>query len=280
LYNSIRQASILDTTLPASARVATLKPEDQINIPGLVCPEDLNNFGRSLGLSYVANTGYINLNLWGQQDLTSQFQGTPTFQWHDIYRVDYDIDGNYVDEDGAAVGTGADGADAAFAVGGGVFWHHASSAEPRVTLDSIGQSDGVTQTLMYAENINANNWASADPDTSCFGIAVDPTQPFTATPATNGALYVTDTSLAATFGNVTVNSQLYQSARINSQPLSVLGTPRPSSSHLGVINVVFCDGSTRSLNETIDISVYVRLLSPDGKRYGQMLVNPTSYGTN
>ncbi len=42
--------------------------------------------------------------------------------------------------------------------------------------------------------------------------------------------------------------------------------PFPNSRHPGIVNVVFCDGSARPLNEHIDVSTYVALLTHSGAR--------------
>lgn len=42
--------------------------------------------------------------------------------------------------------------------------------------------------------------------------------------------------------------------------------PFPNSRHPGLVNVIFCDGSARSLNEGISVSTYVSLLTHSGAR--------------
>lgn len=257
LYRSIKESA----ADPTNSGVATVKVSDQKYLKVLACPEDINNYGKALGLSYAANAGYISNILWGQD---SGFQ-------HSLYTVNY----NYGDPNTTWVSTNAttnapDAVDATFAVGGGVFWRKINSADPKVTLDSVAQGDGVTQTIMFAENLNSTNWASPRIDTHAIGIAIDEDTPF----ATSRALWA---PVAAGFGEVTISTVLFRSAQINSTPLTVSGTPRPSSNHLGAVNVSFVDGSTRSLNEGIDTTVYIRLLSPDGKTYGQPLVGDSDY---
>ena len=43
-------------------------------------------------------------------------------------------------------------------------------------------------------------------------------------------------------------------------------TPYPTSLHPGIVVVAFCDGTVRTLNDSIDESVYLRLMTPDGTR--------------
>jgi prepilin-type processing-associated H-X9-DG protein len=49
--------------------------------------------------------------------------------------------------------------------------------------------------------------------------------------------------------------------------------PRPSSQHAGGVNVVFCDGSARFLNENIDKDTYVKLLTSNGVAYGEQTLS-------
>ena len=42
--------------------------------------------------------------------------------------------------------------------------------------------------------------------------------------------------------------------------------PYPYSNHSGGINVLFCDGSVKFLSETIDGTVYSKLLTPQGEK--------------
>jgi len=253
LYRSIREGSDVTGT------VATIKATDLIYIPVLVCPEDTNNFGRAGGLSYAANAGYISNLLW-----------SATTSVNYLYDIDYDGDGDYP---GASTPVN-DADDARIAIATGVFWARGNNSDPKVTLDSIGQGDGLSQTVMLAENVNSTNWASANLATCGFGVAVDPET----TGFNNGFLWFTGTpALVPTgFGNVGTTT-VYRSAQLNSQPLTVPGLPRPSSLHLGTVNFAFCDGSVKPISENIDTGVYLRLLTPDGKTYNQALLSGNDY---
>ena len=57
------------------------------------------------------------------------------------------------------------------------------------------------------------------------------------------------------------------------------GTPFPSSNHPGIVNVVMCDGSSRSLSDSIDRTVYVKLVTPAGVKHklpGLVIEDPLS----
>jgi prepilin-type processing-associated H-X9-DG protein len=47
--------------------------------------------------------------------------------------------------------------------------------------------------------------------------------------------------------------------------------PFLNSGHRGVVNVAMCDGSTKSLSETIDGEVYAKLITPAGTALPAML---------
>ena len=53
---------------------------------------------------------------------------------------------------------------------------------------------------------------------------------------------------------------------------------RPSSNHPGgVVNVIFCDGSGRSLSPDIDPGIYARLITPAGQPNGQAELDEDSF---
>ena len=54
-------------------------------------------------------------------------------------------------------------------------------------------------------------------------------------------------------------------------------SPRPSSLHPGVVNMAFGDGSVKVVSQDIDDTVYLRLLTPFGGRYGQNVLADTDF---
>src|SRR5581483_6285601 len=66
--------------------------------------------------------------------------------------------------------------------------------------------------------------------------------------------------------------------RMNAKLSNPRGTaPRPSSNHAGTVNFVFCDGAARPLNASMSQAVYAMLLSWDGQRKGQPIVDESTY---
>ncbi len=263
LYRSIRESATVTSATAYGSN--SIKASDQIYIPVLTCPEDTNNFGRAGGLSYAANAGYMAATLWGVAGAS-----------HYLYEIDYDGDTSY---SGASMSPANDPDDARIAIATGVFWAgrgHGdySSSNPRVTLDSIGQGDGLSQTLMLGENANSSNWYLADNYTCAFAVGLN-----AATPGFDSTtlLGVDTAGASSSFGDVGTGP-VYGTAEPNSQPVSnTTGLPRPSSLHLGTVNFVFCDGSTKPLSENIDKRVYLKLMTPDGKSFGQSLLGGNDY---
>jgi prepilin-type processing-associated H-X9-DG protein len=143
-----------------------------------------------------------------------------------------------------------------------------------MSLDRIGNGDGTTHTLLLSENIDA-------------GLAVD----------ANGWLSNHDqaTVFAAEFDNVKYAasrtwdpaSQMSLDSRINSgKPQNGTNTaennvysPRPSSNHAGLVNVIWADGHAVSLSEDIDVRVYALALTSAGSLHGQPLIDDLAVGS-
>ena len=150
--------------------------------------------------------------------------------------------------------------------------------DPRVravTEDGISRNDGMSQTLMFAENLQSNNWASVRLGDIGFGYPIS-------LGANTGALAEVGTSTVgspyslriASGWTPTIPGTPTQDPRINKNLQGSIGTQwRPSSNHPGIVIVSFCDGRARALNAGIDVAVYFRLISSGGtKRHNQLLV--------
>lgn len=217
--------------------------------PVFTCPDD--QFSNDLGaLSYVVNIGYV-----------TDLYNTTGVGYNSGTGV-----GHHPLGDTALDGTSPDTSNAPIKFGTGVFWRPYSS---RMSLDFISAADGMTQTLMLSENLQAGEWSDLDTGSLGFGIDMEGLELAT------GSLKLSTSSPAfALLNSVTTND-----SRIGSNLTAAKGAAwRPSSNHpSGAVNVIFCDGSGKSLTPQMDAGVYSRLLTPAGLRYGQEVVDGSSF---
>lgn len=213
----------------------------------LQCPVDQNNFGVKRGLSYVANTGYVDTTVWGAAGV------------HHAYSYDWDDNAP-----GSANGDGND-ADAAITRSAGVFFPPTASDTKSLSLDFVGSGDGLSNTILFAENLQGRNWHTAGLWDISFGLRV--------TGGTHVEVAGRPALELANLGTGTLPTSLP-----NENDTAVPGTaPRPSSSHNGVCIYGFGDGSSKQISDGLDSSVYARLLTPNGQRYGQSIRDLENY---
>jgi prepilin-type N-terminal cleavage/methylation domain-containing protein/prepilin-type processing-associated H-X9-DG protein len=275
-----------------------------------VCPDDTETVGQPGGNSYAINVGYINgLEVWGQDPL---FRDGQNGVRHTLDSVDWDYSGNGPDQapdptprdmliqastgiafrdptlNHPTLGTGLLGASSGL------------TSNFRMTIDYVNNADGASQTLLFAENKDAGNWGSVFTNTSGgsaadrvnllgFGVSTRHTAnssnqfaPIGGDPASNPNagplhLYGLDGQIGTADDIVSVGaSRISFPVFQNNQ--AFLSAPRPSSEHgNGVVNVAFCDGRARPLNDSIDARVYLMLLSSNGQRNGQGVLDEASY---
>tara|TARA_B100000029_G_scaffold57128_1_gene51736 strand:+ start:1080 stop:2189 length:1110 start_codon:yes stop_codon:yes gene_type:complete len=228
------------------------------------CVVDDNNYKLNGGLSYVANSGYMTATGWG---------GTTI---HDAFAIDWNGD------------SVIDVKDARFAHATGVFWRTDTGDTFNMSLDFISNGDGQGTTVMFSENIQADDWQSA----------WNLDAPATATGWNGATVYVnlnhmqfgimclpgTTTTNAPGGGSTTPANTLFLNSaltgnnaigasQINNNLLAAQkAAPRASSNHGDVINVAFCGGNVRSINQEINWITWAQLLSSDGQRFGQVTV--------
>lgn len=230
-----------------AADLSNLASLNVIRFPVFTCPDD--QFSTDQGaLSYVVNIGYVTAN-------------------YNATGVGYDSStgvGHHPAGDGGLDGDNSTTADIPIKFGTGVFWRPHTS---RMSLDYISAADGMTQTLMLSENLQAGEWF--DQDTGSLGFGVD----------MQGVYSSGSTSMALPSGFNLQNATTSSDSRIGANLTAGKGQAwRPSSNHpSGAVNVIFCDGSGKSLTPQMDAGVYARLLTPAGLRYGQAVVDGTSY---
>lgn len=224
-----------------TAALARLVLLNNNRFPVFTCPDD--QFSEDLGaLSYCVNVGYVTANYNSTSDGTHAADSA---------------DGGF-DSDGAV------DTDVPVKFASGVFWRPHTS---RMSLDFISAADGMTQTLMLSENLQAGEWA--DQDTGSLGFGVDATLLTTASLALPSGFNLKNPATGTTLTDSRIGVNL---------TAAKAGAWRPSSNHpSGAVNAVFCDGSGRSLAPQIDSGVYARIITPGGLRYGQAVVDGSSY---
>ncbi|WP_417391805.1 DUF1559 domain-containing protein [Gimesia sp.] len=227
--------------------IAQLAELNAIRFPVFICPDD--EFATDRGaLSYVVNVGYV----------TANYNKTGVY-----YDASTGV-GHHPAGDGGLDGDPATTDDIPVKFASGVFWRPFTS---RMSLDFISEGDGMLQTLMLSENLQAGNWS--DQDTGSLGFGID----------LQGVYPKGSTTLKLPAGFDLKNATTATDSRIGSHMKAKKGTAwRPSSNHpSGAVNVIFCDGSGKSLSPEIDPLLYARLLTPAGQRYEQAVVEEGSF---
>lgn len=207
----------------------------EISLKPFQCPKDPTSFQVAGGLSYVANSGY------GIFRVDSQTNAIYEDYPHGHGSVDWDGDGVASNEDRAKT------------IATGVFWPKREGDTFKSSLDYISAGDGQTNTFLFAESLNAGKWNSAKTLDIAFVAGLD------------RILFEDPTSLP----------NCLNIAGADLGPFGVAGgnvprhTPSPSSNHLGVSIYGFADGAARQISDKINPTVYLRLMTPNGQRYGQ-----------
>lgn len=243
----------------------------------LTCPDDQNNFRITSGLSYAANAGYMNAAQWGVAETGTAYHTVGAMSFY------------------ATTGASQNTQDLIHA-STGVFWRPAVLATttrraPQMTGDFINRGDGNSNTLMFAENVHSQNWASRDVNNIGFGVPVTLDSGAPDNSAATGRIGASGSSSQTRYAlslgghDTGAASGAYglvdtSGAAVNGAPNSNLATaaqgaaPRPSSSHSGgVVNVSYADGRGGSISEAINPGVFSKLVTSDGGRYGQLTVD-------
>ena len=253
----------------------------------LKCPEDLTATPGLGNLSYVVNMGFT--------------------RWHEII-LPTSMPTNSVGwtpADGTASNMGVDNTTGpawgrSVNIKTGVMFLGTDGTFPwdtRTTTSSI--IDGSSTTILASENmlagasagtpLSANqqtNWACPHPNFMGM-IASDRVyvansganlQPSSGSPQVDGVAWG-----LANNRNVSADAQSAHEFINYGVQLSEEGSfPFPCSSHANGINVLFCDGSLKFLSDTIDGTVYAKLITPQGSRlpstYRQLPVDASAIG--
>ena len=235
------------------------------------CPSDLNTGDGAM--SYAANAGYIGTSLWA----------SATDQTHQISYYDHAFNGtgsaNYNSDDWQSTAAS------------GVFWRQLGNQGLTISLDQISAADGTSQTVIFAENNNivkfsAGNfggWASCYTGNNGFGLAVADAAGLISDNGTAQGLGLPATTSKATglvlSADVIIDNPTGTDSKINDNLNGATDgqSPRPSAMHPGSVNLAFADGACRAIAANIDESVYARLLSPMGGRYGQDVLSDSGF---
>jgi prepilin-type processing-associated H-X9-DG protein len=246
------------------------------------CPDDAVNFKTHGGLSYVVNAGYASLSSnpsggFEEPVYTVYVPGSTPPAMHNGENIDWNQDTSFP-QINTAVTPWIDppSPDKEIARATGVFWRQTIDGF-QMTLDRISVGDGVTNTIMATENLNARNWGYGTFAYSSGLITglLDTAFVVAAAPGSS----IND----LTFPTPTAPLNFTQSnANPYSKPNQNLGTlagssPFPSSRHPGTFNVGFCGGNVKSVSQSIDFGVYVRLVTPAGTKYGQAPVGDDQF---
>ena len=247
-----RAAAADATNPPTPVGTVTLVPAVDLRV--FQCPDDASNDGVNYGLSYAVNVGLYTTN----QNATA-----PGFTAHPLT---------------AAEAAGGTAAPQGFPLG--VIFRKVQGGR-RMSQDYINTNDGTGNTLLLAENSGPNSTfhsiaAYNDYRQLGFGLDVMDLQDASGTLTT-----LNDPNTAYNLNNVDPSKQTTNPvARLGeSAPNSDtadLNKPRASSAHGDIIHVAFCDGRAASFSETIDSRVYIRLLTPNGRNFGEGVLDPGS----
>ncbi len=246
------------------------------------CPDDSNDVLDG-NLSYAINAGYMASQFWGA-NIAVPFVAVGTTDGHYPENYDYGFNGT-----GGTFGSATyNSDDAEVARSTGVAWGNV-----QVKIDQVSRADGSAQTLLFAENMQAQNWAG---DTNANGVARIGSYSFgipVGSASTTAPLVVaTNTTPDSGVGrapNKQFSLELAPGFRgVEAPPTSGLInanlnggveglTPRPSSYHAGGVNAIFVGGNGKFIAQGINSNVYAQLLTWDGSRKGQRILSDTDF---
>lgn len=223
----------------------------------LTCPVDITNAGQPGGLSYVANAGYMRGSDWAN---TINHSGG-RIDWNNNATVNVTDDGQISHSTG-------------------IFWRY-DDGGPRVTLDSIAEGDGQTNTYLISENLQALKWfdnvstAGGNPNVGTGGLAFGiPATIAAATTSDTTNLFISN-SAGITNPLALINAPVLNTATYSALPNALAATasigtaPRPSSNHTGIFNMAYADGRVEAINVAINSRIYCSQMTPNGQRLGQ-----------
>ena len=282
-------------------------------VGGYTCPEDLS--GDAPGsLSYVANTGFFASMDWGanpagEENAATLPNGLSTTMPDESTPAGFGMDPHVLSRLRWA---GSPTASVQIQRSSSVFnrpgrINTGTDSEPAweifdapTSLGFINNSDGMTQTLLFSENMQATRWISPFASDIGFGWSLSGTLEHVPGHGDvfvpdelgnpNGAGSRTDRSEALTLDTAGLTGTppgtgappqtpyYVDASGINANLSAGEGeAPRPSSNHPGIVNATFADGHATVLTETMDVGVYIRMLTPNGVMFGQQVMSTEGY---
>ena len=235
----------------------------------LQCPSDYVNEGRPQRTSFRFNGGFI-----------SDQGGATQWPWraesssakHSLTSVDWDRDGVHgVD---STTGKPNDDDDVEIMQATGVFFR--PFANLRMTGTFVERGDGLSNTLMLAECSDNGDYRSTALNNLIFGIQVPVNGNNVPLAIGDPAPSGNNLRMAPTSSSDTRVFELDE-CKINRVEKGVTRLSRMSSNHPGVVNVMFRDGHSRTLNEDVDTRAFLRLHTSAGSLYGEGVLNSTDY---
>jgi len=220
----------------------------QLSLPLLTCPDDDTAFHQPGGLSYVINSGYGDVGKINQYVTALAGGGIPNeMQMHNFTAIGANWDED-ADIPGSATAPFHDEEDQAITKASGLSWIQVRNKNMSQRQATV--YDGLSNTLMIGENVNAGSagtWSDPSPTNCTFVYPFDSS-------AANKTNF-SDPPLPAAYSGMP-NANLHKGE----------GIPTPSSNHSGVVNFVLVDGSTRTISDNIDRTVYTSLITPAGTK--------------
>jgi prepilin-type N-terminal cleavage/methylation domain-containing protein len=219
------------------------------NIPVLSCPNDDSSFQAAGGLSYVVNAGF--------GDAVGDANG-----------MDHCYDDEPLDWVGA-VGVNPD--DHEITRSTGVFWAVHGTTKTRGPSANLGRIyDGTSNTLMLGENLNAGvdtTTGAQALDAAAGGIIPSGYNTTWASPQHKSCTFIAPVQVIGGANSLIYGAgyTVLTGAEIfpNDGKIAVDGeNPYLNSLHPGVVVVAMCDGSVRTLSDSIAEGVYLRLMTP------------------
>jgi len=246
----------------------------EINIAVFKCPDDRINGDLPGGLSYVANAGFFDVGSLTQQPAEKG----------DGLNWDGSTGEGFISDDEVEMARAT-----------GVFWNRTED-DFRMKFDRIQRWDGLSNTLMLSENAAVERrWGQQYPDDPRralinikpigFSIElntpndrdVEPVPPEVEAQSwpislPGRMMFVPDDRTGLSLNYLTIRGL----GKVD--PTGETISPNlPHSNHPGIIHFAFCDGRARAINTEVNPSVFIRLMTSSGTRFGEQPFDDNAY---